>query len=356
MRFSLIVFLLFIVAFVFLSITALQSSVAQQAPTNEELLKELQGLKKRIQELENQGQKQPPVSEVDEVLVDVAEEKIEIKQEQQEDTTGTDPRGFGTKFMPYYRYTELENNLEVNEFVLFGLVRFADWLAMTYELPVAKQVDYSNVNEFQNLVGNSPDFPGVGFPPIGGGGVPFDSLEEDGDTVGMGDLGLRFFVKPPATQFKTKGGRGISLMFGAELLLPTATDDILGSDTLVVSPMVVVVADTFFHGFIAGMNFYDFDAFKDDSRPNVSRYRGRWFYMQPLTPPHLGPILGGWYLLPEFQPVYDFETNDFDLWIAPELGKILGPGNIVYVKPGWGIDTEPEDRDFTFEVGYRYFF
>ena len=39
--------------------------------------------------------------------------------------TGTDPRDFGPKFMPYYRYTELENGLEVNVLTLFGLDAFS---------------------------------------------------------------------------------------------------------------------------------------------------------------------------------------------------------------------------------------
>ena len=30
----------------------------------------------------------------------------------EDDATGTDPRAFGPKFMPYYRYTELDNELE----------------------------------------------------------------------------------------------------------------------------------------------------------------------------------------------------------------------------------------------------
>ena len=40
-----------------------------------------------------------------------------------EDETGTDPRGFSSKFMPYYRHTELDNDLEVDEAVMFGMVQ-----------------------------------------------------------------------------------------------------------------------------------------------------------------------------------------------------------------------------------------
>lgn len=104
------------------------------------------------------------------------------------------------------------------------------------------------------------------------------------------------------------------------------------------------------------MNFFDFSPIRDNSTKNTGRWRGRWFYMQPLTPPDLGPILGGWYVLPEFQPVYDWENTNFSFWIGPELGKMLKPGRIVYVKPGFGIDADEEERDWTFEVGFRWFF
>ena len=34
---------------------------------------------------------------------------------------------------------------------------------------------------------------------------------------------------------------------------------------------------------------------------------------------------------------------------------MLSPGNILYGKPGWGIGADPQDRHFTFELGYRFF-
>jgi hypothetical protein len=61
--------------------------------------------------------------------------------------------------------------------------------------------------------------------------------------------------------------------------------------------------------------------------------------------------------MPEYQPVYDFETDDFSQWIGIEFGKMFAPGRIGYIKPGWGIGNSEEiDRDFTFEVGFRWFF
>jgi hypothetical protein len=61
-------------------------------------------------------------------------------------------------------------------------------------------------------------------------------------------------------------------------------------------------------------------------------------------------------MLTEFQPVYNFRADDFDFWFAPEFGKIIKEGQIIYFKPGVGFDREEDDRKFTFEIGYRYFF
>jgi hypothetical protein len=61
------------------------------------------------------------------------------------------------------------------------------------------------------------------------------------------------------------------------------------------------------------------------------------------------------YSLVEMQPIYDFEDDEFSFWIAPEFGKMFSWGP-VYAKPGWGIDNnEQTDREFTFEIGFRYF-
>ncbi len=279
------------------------------------------------------------------------------------DNTGTDPRDFSSKLMPYYLYTELENGVTVNQMNLFGMHAFTPRFAMTYDISLAKQIDYSDLGAFQTATAGIPS--GSGFGEVPSGGVPFDDLDPDGDVLGMGDASLRFFLRPEQLEWSYDDGntigkkKSISLMPLVELLFPTATEDVLGGEAMIVSPGFVIVADLpgdapFGLGFFAMMNFFDFDVYKDNSRESTSRWRGRWFWMQPLSKP--GPRLtDGLYLLTEFQPVYDFNTSDFDFWIGPEFGKAMEWGAI-YAKPGWGIDTEPEDRDFTFEVGFRYFF
>jgi len=236
----------------------------------------------------------------------------------QEGNTGTDPRDFTSKFMPYMLHTELENGVEVDQLNLFGMYAFNGDMALTYDLPIYKNINIPTV----------------------------------GDTNGIGDFGLRFFYKPPSWN----SGKN-SHMIGGEVKMPTASEDILGDDVWTLSLMYVFVKDIklLSPGFMAMMNFYDFDVAASAGTPSVSRFRGRWFIMQPLTRP--GPKLtDGLYLLPEFQPVYDFETDEFSAWFAPEFGKAI-KGGAIYMKPGWGISNDlPTDREFTFEIGFRKFF
>lgn len=245
----------------------------------------------------------------------------------QEDNTGTNPTGFANKFTPYYTYTELENGLEVQQLMLSGSIAFNKDVQMTYDLPMGQQTDFSGLAPPANAA-----------PTVNG----------------MGDLVLRFLAKPPTMQSK-----GSSHIFGMETTFPTANDPALGGVATIMSPMHVYVKDVQITGpgFIALVSLYDFDLFKSAGQESVSRYRGRWFAMIPLAKP--GPdFLDGWYLLPEVQPVYDFkrDNNKFSLWIAPELGKLLSKKLVTYFKPGWGaIKDDPTDRDFTFELGFRYF-
>ncbi|MHC4363232.1 MAG: transporter family protein [Planctomycetota bacterium] len=274
---------------------------------------------------------------------------------EQEVETGTDPRDFGDKFMPYYRYTELENNVKVNELTLFGLHAFSPRLAMTYEFPVFKDLDYGSV------LPNPPGGIGGPFPPGDGITPPYDDISSSGSTTGYGDLILRWFARPEDLEWSYEGGKSsMSVMPTIEVTLPTASDDVLGGDTTILSPSLTFVFDIpgdppLGLGFFAAMNFYDFDVDKGDTGQDYERYRGRYFWMQPLSKP--GPeLMDGLYVLTEFQPIYDFEADDFSLWVGPEVGKIVREGLVVYAKPGVGIDRDKTDRKFTFETGIRYFF
>ena len=279
-----------------------------------------------------EGQEQTSASQEE---IEKYEEIQELAQEQridaavQENQTGTDPRDFSLKWMPFYRSTDLKNGLKQQDLTAFGTVPFSRRLGMFFEVPIAQYRDFSD----------APGFPA------------------GTDAIGIGDIDLKFLWNPEALGFTygKDGKMSGSILLGTDFVLPTATDDALAGNALLFAPIVGVVLDMPLHGFFAMLNLYFVDVYKKDSAPDTSRYVGRWFYMQPLTPP--GPWWGGLYLMPEFQPIYDFETKDFSAWIGLEFGKMVAPGKIAYIKPGWGINnSELVDRDNTLEVGFRWFF
>lgn len=259
-----------------------------------------------------------------------AAKQARVEKAAKEDKTGNDPRVFSNKWMPYYRSTELKNGLKQQDLTAFGTMRFSDRVGMFYEIPLAQYRDLSDVP-----------------------GVPAGT-----DAIGMGDIDIKFLWRPEATDwtFGEGGKKSGSLLLGTDFLFPTATtDDALGGNALLFAPIVGFVWDMPLYGFIAMLNLYYIDVYKEAGAPDTSRFVGRWFYMQPLSKP--GPWYGGLYIMPEYQPIYDFETDDFSSWLGLEFGKMFAPGRIGYIKPGWGMsNSEPTDRDTTFEVGFRWFF
>jgi len=261
--------------------------------------------------------------------------------------TGTDPRDFAPKFMPYYRFTELENGLENNSLVAFGLHAFTPRFAMTYEIPLGYKNDVTgtDLNNGDDTCGPGGSFaPGPGLPPI-----PIPGVQGNCQETGMGDMNLRFMGRTNAELF------GGELMWAIQVDLPTATQNFLGTEQTRLAPAAIWVKDLKKWpgpgAFVAGMNFYFFDIFGDDDVQDTSMYVGRWFLMLPLSEKYR------LYMLPEFQPIYDFENSHFSFWVGPEFGKAINRQNIVYAKPGWGADPDfmQGDREFTFEIGWRYF-
>jgi hypothetical protein len=275
-----------------------------------------------------------------------------VAQEGGKQETGTDPRDFSPKFMPYYRFTELENGLENQSLTLFGLHAFTPKFALTYEIPVAYKNDVGGtaLNNGDGTCGPGGFFPpGEGLPPISIPGVTGNCQE-----TGMGDMNLRFMASSDV------GWLGGDWIFGVQVDLPTASQNFLGTEQFRLGPMFAYVRDIpQWPGpgaFVAAMNFYFFDVFSDKDVDDTSMWVGRWFVMLPLRKPGPG-LFDGLYALPEFQPIYDFETDEFSFWVGPEIGKMLSPKHVVYLKPGWGVKPESlsGDREFTFEIGWRYF-
>jgi len=311
-------FLFVLATFFGLPVAAAQDTQNSQGVSQEEELSE-QELEKEFSELDLERYK----------TMKKAARQATVAKAANADATGNDPRVFSNKWMPYYRSTELENGLKQQTLTAFGTMRFSDRVGMFYEVPLGMKSDLSDID-----------------------GVPSGT-----DATGMGDIDLKFLWRPEFGDwtFGEGGKKSGSVMFGTDMLFPTATDDLLGGNAMLFAPIVGFVWDMPLHGFIAMLNLYYFDLYKEADAPDTSRYVGRWFYMQPLSRP--GPWYGGLYVMPELQPVYDFETDDFSSWLGVEFGKMFAPGRIGYIKPGWGIGNSEEfDRDFTFEAGFRWFF
>ena len=144
-----------------------------------------------------------------------------------------------------------------------------------------------------------------------------------------------------------------------EMTVPTATQDVLGGGAYILSPGAVIVFDApiermpFKLGFFALMNFYDFSAYRDNSRGATKRYRGRWFWMQPLAKPtdeFTSSISTVCTSCRNFSLSMILRKATFPAWIAPEFGKIPQPGHVFYVKPGWAISPEADKGGQTIHV------
>ena len=287
------------------------------------------------------------------LLLALAVTGVANAQEGEAPQTGTDPRDFANKFMPYARYTELENGLEQNDITIFGMWALTKKFAITYETSIGMKRDITGTPACAGL----PDIDCTGSVP--GGGLLPNGLPAEGDGVetGIGDTMLRIFGSSDA---KFLGGAFIP---GLQMTLPTASETVLGTETVSGGPIATFVWDVKKWpapgAFFAMMNIYEFDWYKENGRGDVSRYMGRWFLQLPINKKHK------LYILTEFQPVYDFEEDHFSFWFGPEFGKAFTPspgifrnGGAIYFKPGLGVDPDFDkgDRDWTFEIGFRAFF
>ena len=102
---------------------------------------------------------------------------------------------------------------------------FSPKLAMTYEMPLVKQIDYSDLREFEQIGDGAELPPGQGGP-LPPGGVAGD-LEDDGDNTGIGDLGLRLFYMPDELKWKYSEEDNFTAVPCVETTLPTGSDDVL---------------------------------------------------------------------------------------------------------------------------------
>jgi len=272
----------------------------------------------------------------------------------QQAQTGTDPRDFGGKVMPYYRYTKLKNGMKTQDFTLFGMWAWSSKAALTYEIPFARYYDIRGTAACASL-----EETGECFGDVPGGGSDFFPRGFEGrglgQIAGMGDSIFRMIFNFDTKLF------GAGFLPGIDLTFPTSTEAVLGGQTFTAGPIFTFVWDLPFWpapgAFFAMMNIFQIDVWKDPERDDVNRYLGRWFIMFPVQKSQK------LYVMIEMQPVYDWEGEHFSFWLGPEFGKAFGPGEFfrnggaLYFKPGFGINPSADfgDREVSFEFGFRYF-
>ncbi|MFW6146170.1 MAG: hypothetical protein ACOC7R_02420 [Planctomycetota bacterium] len=277
-----------------------------------------------------------------------------------ESITGTDPRAFDTLFDLSYSYIELDNDFEQHDLILAGQVPLSENVALTAAFPLLRYTDFEDTPTFQRGAGALPDNLGD-TPWTGGAGVDASDLDSEGDEFGIGDLKVgviwRFDPIPDRTgdTWQREGDAYGDVLLTADVWMPTASEDVLGNEAWILTAGLHWVQDTPTRGFIALMNYYDWSFERDEGRPAVSRIRGHWYLMHPIT--DLGDrLLDGLYIQPGIQPAYDLEEEEFSFWVGGELGKVITNGAVMYITPGWGVDPDEPERSFTIQLGARWFF
>ena len=267
---------------------------------------------------------------------------------------GTDPRSLGFKFMPYTRYTEMNNGLKSSDdLALFAMVKIppTPFTSSVWEWSVKKSVDFAQV--FADLPSDPNGLLACG-PPTCPTAIPLPAVAALGgfDVSGTGDLRARFIQ---GLANLNPDGVSTTLIAILDVIVPTASDPILGGERFMFGPAFAHVTGFSQRSFLAMLHFYFFDAGhlnEDIPRGDTSYYLGRYFFQWAWPK-------SGFYLLPEVQVMKDFENDDngWSIFAMPELGKMFMAGKVAmtaYIKPGFAVDSpDPTERHNSVEFGMR---
>jgi hypothetical protein len=167
--------------------------------------------------------------------------------------------------------------------------------------------------------------------------VPFVAYKGFGlDQAGLGDIQARI-------RYTGQWGR-LSTILGAELVMPTATDDALGRGKYQFNPAVGAVypvSQTSFV-FLGYKHFLSFAG--DDARPDINESQPRILgaYVSPQ----------GWWMLGDLKYTKSWETEVEQVDVDLEYGRMIAPATGVWVRAGTSyLDS---DRDFGVLVGIRF--
>ncbi len=153
---------------------------------------------------------------------------------------GTNPASLGFKFLPYFRYTELDNGVKAIEdlvlFAMLGLPKISPFTAVVLEWPVSKTLDFGSIaEEILSLPGEVVTVPEIPCaPPLCGGNLPFplpvEGVARGFDISGVGDFRLRYLQGVKMIPGKKEGAATV-LLVGLDVMTPAASDPILGDES-----------------------------------------------------------------------------------------------------------------------------
>lgn len=170
--------------------------------------------------------------------------------------------------------------------------------------------------------------------------VPLSRYESpDTSKNGLGDILLSSTLFHPIDD---RVGVGAKL----ETILPTATDDLLGSGKLVLSPSAFMVIDLPCHFYIALEYKHYASVAGDGGRHDVN-------YMRPRVTVGYTSVKE-WYALVNLYYYVDFENHrreDF----APEaeIGTLINEGAMFYLNTAWHAGGNWTQKDWSVSIGFK---
>jgi hypothetical protein len=118
----------------------------------------------------------------------------------------------------------------------------------------------------------------------------------------------------------------------------------LGTGKYVLAPGAALVYAFAPNFFIAPLYLFECSAFGNEEQPDIRRGKFRLFAMYAWK--------SGVYLLPEFQALTNYQNGSTDFYLAPELGYTT-KGTTLLIKPGFGLDAKPGEREWGISFGAK---
>jgi hypothetical protein len=188
--------------------------------------------------------------------------------------------------------------------------------------------------------------------------VPFNYIDARVPAVGpIGGLGdLKLGLSAPLWQSESKQ---LTFVSGADFWLPTAdsifftrntvtntiTFQDIGAGKFRAGPFVALVYAFDPTFFVAPLYQHEFSFAGDGNRGTIHRGVVKLFMSKAFA--------SGLYILPEAQILVDYQNgNDLDVFLAPEIGYSR-KGTTIFLKPGFGINADANNRQVGVTFGLR---